>query len=167
MRRSLPCTQHGECCSSMPAHAHAHTECLRLRAQRPLLCMRARACRCTELRQSRLDARLPLHLSMTQSTCSKFEPLRQRFMRTLSQQPGATQQQAAGEAPWAAVQQVPEQLAIVTVQGAVLAHAHVQAASSYLPAAERQDALKLLAGVLGARPERPTACSMQCAAGAM
>lgn len=121
----------------------------------------------------KLRARLPLHLSMTEATCARFELLKQRYSQTvqlqkltLQQHPhqhsctqfaasamGATAAPGAGTAADLDLlgRSMPQQLQFVaqlltvTIQGAVLSKAHVRA-GSFMSAEQQQDAAKLLAG---------------------
>jgi hypothetical protein len=89
--------------------------------------------------------RLPLHMSMTQSACGRFETLKQRYQQALtlrstasSSLSSSTQQQRSQAAP---------QLLTLTVQGAVLCKAHINA-GSYIRPQELEQARRLLAGEL-------------------
>lgn len=98
-----------------------------------------------------LRERMPLHVSMTQSACNKFETLKQRYQQALtlrttrsntpisSSMPGGYQQQ---QQRWA---EASPQLLTVTVQGAVLCKAHINV-GSYIRPQELQRARKLLTG---------------------
>jgi hypothetical protein len=110
-----------------------------------------------------LRERMPLHVSMTQSACNRFETLKQRYQQALtlrtirsntaisSGSPGGYQQQQ-----WA---QAAPQLLTVTVQGAVLCKAHINV-GSYIRPQELQRARKLLTGEQRLAGE----CSMSCSA---
>jgi len=94
-----------------------------------------------------LRQRLPLHLSMTQSTCNKFASLKQHYQQTLTLRtlgPSSQQQQQQQQQQQLWVQGVP-QLLTVTVQGAVLCNAHINA-GSYIRPQELSKARRLLAG---------------------
>jgi hypothetical protein len=94
---------------------------------------------------------MPLHESMTQSACNRFETLKQRNQQALTLRATASssnafssqqQQQLEQQQPWARA--VP-QLLTVTVQGAVLSKAHINA-GSYVRPQELPRARKLLEG---------------------
>jgi hypothetical protein len=104
----------------------------------------------------KLRQRLPLHLSMTEAICNRFDALLQQFqqatatLREGSGAPQSLQQQrpASGhgiscEAP----QLVAPQLLAVTMQGAVLNKAHINAGSYLRGPQEVQRARRLLPGV--------------------
>lgn len=99
-----------------------------------------------------LRERLPLHVSMTQSTCNKFATLQQRYQQviTLRAAGGSTQQQQ--QQHW---MQAAPQLLTVTVQGAVLSKAHINT-GCYIRPQELPRARKLLAG------ERSACCQAAC-----
>jgi hypothetical protein len=100
---------------------------------------------------------------MTEAVRRKFDLLDQQYTRTLQQRQQQTLSYTAASNSAAASLAahstwtwglhataepgpiVEPQLLTVTVQGRVLSKAHIQA-GSYIPAAERADALKLLAG---------------------
>jgi hypothetical protein len=112
---------------------------------------------------------------MTEAVRRKFDLLDQQYTRTLQQRQQQTLPYAAAGSSSAASLTahstgtwgvhaaaeagpiVEPQLLTVTVQGQVLSKAHIQA-GSYIPAAEKEDALKLLAGELTAVL---TGCTLQ------
>lgn len=92
--------------------------------------------------------RLQLHMSMTQSACGRFEALKQRYQQALtlhsttsSSVHSSTQQQKQ------ALLQATPQLLTLTVQGAVLCKAHINA-GSYIRPQDLERARRLLAGEL-------------------
>jgi hypothetical protein len=108
---------------------------------------------------------------MTEAVRRKFDLLDQQYTRTLQQRqqqtlpyPAASSGPAASRTAhstgtWgvhAAAEAGPivePQLLTVTVQGRVLSKAHIQA-GSYIPAAEKEEALKLLAGEVDSCADR-------------
>lgn len=98
-----------------------------------------------------LRARMPLHESMTQSACNRFETLKQRYQQALTLRATSnasstfSSQQHEQQQPW--VRAAP-QLLTVTVQGAVLSKAHINA-GSYIRQQELPRARKLLKGECG------------------
>ena len=90
-----------------------------------------------------LGQRLPLHLSMTQSACNRFEVLKQRYQQTLTLRDTCSSSRQQGEEQY--VEAAAPQLLTVTVQGAVLSKAHING-GSYIRPEELPRARKLLAG---------------------
>lgn len=96
-----------------------------------------------------LRARMPLHESMTQSACNRFEMLKQRYQQALTlratSNASSTFSSQQQQHPWV---RAASQLLTVTVQGAVLSKAHINA-GSYIRPQELPRARKLLEGECG------------------
>jgi hypothetical protein len=92
--------------------------------------------------------RLPLHMLMTQSACGRFETLNQRYQQALTLHSTAISSLNSSMQQQQQLRlQAAPQLLTLTVQGAVLCKAHINA-GSYIRPQDLERARKLLVGEL-------------------